>query len=458
MASEKVLDHNRNPFKTLSLGIQHVLAMYAGAVIVPLIVGGALKLTMDQLTYLISIDLLACGIATLLQIWGNKYFGIGLPVMLGCAFQAVSPMIAIGSTQGMGLSAVYGAILASGLFVFLFAGLFSRLIRFFPPVVTGSVVTIIGVTLIPVALTDLGGGQGNAEFGSPLNLMLGFGVFIFVILMNRFATGFVRSISVLLGLVFGTVIAGFAGKINWIPLEQASWFHAVSPLHLAKPTFHLSAILTMILVAIVSVAESTGVFVALGKIVGKDITSKDLARGYRAEGLAIMLGGLFNSFPYTTYSQNVGLVQMSRVKTRDVIFVAGSLLVLIGFVPKIAALTQIIPTSVLGGAMIALFGLVVSSGIRMLGDQVDLNRYENLLIIACSVGMGLGVTTVPTLFNQLPSWLTILVDNGIVAGSVTAIALNLLFNGWRSTPVLAAHDAADLSADEGQSLAAHRVS
>lgn len=435
MARERIFQHNRSPFKTFSLGIQHVLAMYAGAVIVPMIVGQAIGFSHSQLTYLIAIDLLACGVATLLQVWGNRIFGIGLPVMLGCAFQAVAPMIAIGTDKGMGISAIYGAIIASGLFVFVFAGLFSKLIRFFPPVVTGSVVTIIGVTLIPTALTDLGGSNPgtNPEFGSLFNLSVGFGVLLFIILMNRFATGFLRSISVLLGLVAGTIAAALAGKVDFTPLQEAGWFHVVQPFHLGVPTFHVSAILTMILVAIVSVAESTGVFLALGKIVDRDITSEDLARGYRAEGLAIMLGGVFNSFPYTTYSQNVGLVQMSRVKTRDVIVVAGGLLILIGFVPKIAALVQIVPASVLGGAMVALFGLVLSSGIRMLADHVDLNRYENLLIIACSVGMGLGVTTVPTLFDHLPSWLRILVDNGIVAGSVTAIAMNLLFNGLKGS-------------------------
>ncbi|WP_120464654.1 nucleobase:cation symporter-2 family protein [Paenibacillus aceti] len=427
---ERIFQRNRHPFKTFSLGIQHVLAMYAGAVLVPLIVGGALDFNHEQLTYLICIDLLACGVATLLQVWGNRIFGIGLPVMLGCAFQAVSPMIAIGQTEGLGVSAIYGAIIASGLFVFLFSGLFGKLIAFFPPVVTGSVVTIIGVTLIPVALTDLGGGDAaSPDFGSPLNLALGFGVFIFIILLNRFTSGFLRSISVLVGLIAGTVTAGLVGEINYTPLMEASWFHMVQPFYFGRPTFHVSAILTMILVAIVSVAESTGVFMALGKIVDKDINSEDLTRGYRAEGLAIMLGGIFNSFPYTTYSQNVGLIQMSRVKTRDVIVVAGGLLILIGFVPKIAALTQLVPSSVLGGAMIALFGMVLSSGIRMLGDQVDLNRHENLLIIACSVGMGLGVSVVPGLFESLPSWLRILVDNGIVAGSVTAIIMNLLFNG-----------------------------
>jgi xanthine permease len=433
MERELIFQKHRHPLKTFSLGLQHVLAMYAGAVIVPLIVGGALDFTNQQLTYLIAIDLLACGVATLLQVWGNRLFGIGLPVMLGCAFQAVSPMITIGLTDGAGVSAIYGAIIASGLFVFLFAGLFGKLIALFPPVVTGSVVTIIGVTLIPVAITDLGGGSpgDNPDFGSPLNLALGFGVLLFVILMNRFAKGFLRSISVLLGLIAGTLVAALAGKVDLTPLKEASWFHAVQLFYFGAPTFHASAILTMILVAIVSVAESTGVFMALGKIVDKEITDKDLTRGYRAEGLAIMLGGIFNSFPYTTYSQNVGLVQMSRVKTRDVIVVAGALLILIGFVPKIAALTQLVPTSVLGGAMIALFGLVLSSGVRMLGDQVDLNRHENLLIIACSVGMGLGVTVMPELFDQLPAKLQILVDNGIVAGSFTAIVLNLLFNGWK---------------------------
>lgn len=427
MARERIFQRHRHPIKTFSLGLQHVLAMYAGAVVVPIIVSKALGFTMEQLTYLIAIDLLACGVATLLQVWGNRFFGVGLPVMLGCAFQAVSPMILIGMKSGV--SAIYGAIIASGIFVVLFSGIFGKLIRLFPPVVTGSVVTIIGLTLIPVAFNDLGGGQGAEDFGSGVHLLLGFGVLVFIILMTRFTTGFVRSISVLIGLLVGTVAAGLMGEVNFAPIREASWFHVVQPFYFGTPTFEIVPILTMILVAIVSVAESTGVFMALGKILDKDLSSKDLARGYRAEGLAIVLGGIFNSFPYTTYSQNVGLVQMTRVKTRDVIVVAGGLLVVIGFVPKIAALAQLVPGSVLGGAMVALFGMVVSSGIRILGSQVDLNRHENLFIIACSVGMGLGVTVVPQLFAGAPDWAQIMLGNGIIAGSFTAIFMNLLFNG-----------------------------
>ncbi|MBN3526315.1 nucleobase:cation symporter-2 family protein [Paenibacillus apiarius] len=430
-----VFQRNRHPLQTFSLGLQHVLAMYAGAVIVPIIVGSALGFTSEQLTYLIGIDLLMCGIATLLQVFTNRFTGIGMPVVLGCAFQAVTPMIAIGSD--FGIPYIYGSIIAMGLFVVLFGGLFGKLIRLFPPVVTGSVVTIIGVTLIPVAFNDLGGGQGSPDFGNPENLLLGFGVLIFIVVMNKFSTGFLRAISILVGLVVGTIAAGLMGKVDFTPVMEAGWFHAVQPFYFGTPKFNVTAVLTMIIVAMVNIAESTGVFMALGKILNRDLDGKDLARGYRAEGLAIMIGGVFNAFPYTTYSQNVGLIQMSRVKTRDVIVVAGGLLVLLGFVPKFAALAQLIPHSVLGGAMVAMFGMVVSSGLRMLGSQVDMNRHENLIIIACSVGMGLGVTVVPEIFESLPDTLRILTDNGIVAGTFTALLLNVLFNGLKQPSVKA---------------------
>lgn len=414
-----------NPFKLTSLGIQHVLAMYAGAVIVPLIVGGALGLTGEQLTYLVSIDILMCGVATLLQVWKNKFFGIGLPVVLGCTFTAVGPMIAIGGEYG--ISAIYGSILVSGLFVVVIAKFFGKLVRFFPPVVTGSVVTIIGITLIPVAINNMAGGQGSPDFGSMTNISLAFGTLLFIIVLYRFFTGFVRSISILLGLLAGTVVAAFMGMVNFSAVAEASWFHMVTPFYFGMPTFEITAILTMILVAMVSLVESTGVYFALSDICEKEVTEKDLANGYRAEGLAILLGGLFNSFPYTTYSQNVGLLQITGVKSKNVIYTAGAMLILLGFIPKIGALTTIIPTSVLGGAMIAMFGMVIAYGIKML-SKVNFASQENLLIIACSVGIGLGVTAVPDLFAQMPSSIRILTDNGIVAGSFTAILLNIVFN------------------------------
>ncbi|OQM46016.1 xanthine permease [Anoxybacillus sp. UARK-01] len=416
-----------NPIKLGSLGLQHVLAMYAGAIIVPLTVGGALKLTSEQLTYLVAIDLLMCGIATLLQVWRTGFFGIGLPVVLGCTFTAVGPMIAIG--QRYGLSAVYGAIIASGIFVIFIAKYFSKLRVLFPPIVTGSVVTVIGLTLIPAAMNNMAGGQGAKDFGHIDNIALSFGVLLLIIVLYRFSTGFIRSIAILLGMIAGTIVAAWMGKVDMSAVQEASWLHLPHLFYFGMPTFNLTAVLTMILVAIVSLVESTGVYFALSDICKQPLTDKDLANGYRAEGLAILLGGLFQAFPYTTYSQNVGLVQLSGVKKRRVIYVVGTILVVLGLIPKVAALTTIIPAPVLGGAMVAMFGMVIAYGIKML-SQVEFASQENLFIIACSVGVGLGVTAVPNLFAELPSSIRILTDSGIVAGSLTAIVLNIVFHVW----------------------------
>lgn len=415
----------KESLKTWSIGFQHVLAMYAGAVLVPLIVGGALNLTFEQLTYLVSIDLLTCGIATLLQVWKNRFFGIGLPVMLGCTFTAVGPMIAIGANHGV--TAIYGAIIVSGAIIIIISSFFSKLVKYFPPVVTGSVVTIIGLTLIPVAIKDMAGGEGSADFGSPKNLLLSFGVLVFILLLNKYAKGFIKTISILIGLIVGTIVAAFMGLVDFGKVGDASWIHGLKPFYFGMPTFNFSAILTMTLVAIVSLIESTGVYLALSDITKTKVSEKDLARGYRSEGIASVIGGVFNSFPYTAYSQNVGLVQLTGVKTKSAIFSAGIILVILGFLPKVAAITTLIPTAVLGGASLAMFGMVCAYGIKMLG-QVDFNQQGNLLVVACSVGLGLGVTVVPDIFKEMPETIRILTESGIVAGSVTAIVLNILFN------------------------------
>ncbi|MEK3996443.1 nucleobase:cation symporter-2 family protein [Psychrobacillus sp. FSL K6-2365] len=411
--------------KNTALGIQHVLAMYAGAVIVPLIVGGAIGLSTEQLTYLVAIDILMCGVATILQVISNRFFGIGLPVVLGCTFTAVGPMIAIG--EDYGVSAIYGAIIVSGVVVILISGFFGKLVKFFPPVVTGSVVTIIGITLIPVAINNMGGGQGAEDFGSVSNILLAFGTLLFIVLLYRFSTGFIKAISTLIGIVGGTIVATFMGKVDFSPVRDSDFFHMIQPFYFGTPTFEASPIITMTLVAIVSLVESTGVYFALGDMLGKKIEKEDLTKGYRAEGIAVVLGGVFNSFPYTTFSQNVGLMQISGVKTKTVIYITGAMLIVLGFIPKIASLTTIIPESVLGGAMIAMFGMIVAQGIKMLSKVVS-DTEDNSMIIACSIGIGLGVTVVPELFAELPKNMKILTSNGIVAGSVTAIVLNIVFN------------------------------
>lgn len=419
--------------KAAVLGLQHLLAMYAGAVAVPLLIGTGLGFNQEQMTYLISIDIFMCGVATLLQLTVNKFFGIGLPVVLGCAIQAVAPLIIIGKNNGVG--AIYGSIIAAGVFVVLIAGIFSKVKKLFPPIVTGTVITTIGLTLIPVAVTKMGGGDATAKtFGAPVNLLLAFLTILLIIGIQVYAKGFLRSISVLVGLVVGTIVAALLGQVDLSAVSHATWFHVPQPFYFGKPTFDISSILLMIIISIVSMVESTGVYFALGDITGKKIGEDELKRGYRAEGLAVILGGIFNTFPYTGFSQNVGLVQLSGIKTKKPIYFSAIFLIILGLFPKVGALAQIIPEPVLGGGMLVMFGMVAVQGMKML-SAVDYHDEKNLLIIALSIGFGLGFNSMPNLFAQLPETIQMFTGNGIVMSSLTAIILNLLFNGVSSEEV-----------------------
>ncbi|MBM7688198.1 Uric acid permease PucJ [Enterococcus ureilyticus] len=416
--------------KAAVLGLQHLLAMYAGAVAVPLLIGTGLNFNSEQMTYLISIDIFMCGIATLLQLTVNKFFGIGLPVVLGCAIQAVAPLIMIGSDKGIG--AIYGSIIASGIFVVLVSGIFSKIKKLFPPLVTGTVITVIGLTLIPVAVEKMGGGLAtDPAFGDSTSLLLAFVTIALIIVIQVWGKGFIKSIAVLVGLVAGTVLAAILGQVDLAPVGEATWFHFPQPFYFGTPTFDISSIILMIIISIVSMVESTGVYFALGDITGKRIGEEELKKGYRAEGLAVILGGIFNTFPYTGFSQNVGLVQLSGIKTRRPIYYSAFFLIALGLLPKVGAVAQIIPEPVLGGGMLVMFGMVAVQGMRML-SKVDYNNDKNLLIIAISIGFGLGFNMIPTLFQHMPETVRMFTGNGIVMSSLTAIILNLLFNGLKS--------------------------
>nr|WP_057894149.1 nucleobase:cation symporter-2 family protein [Lacticaseibacillus brantae] len=418
--------------KAAVLGLQHLLAMYSGSVLVPILIGAALRFNTEQMTYLVSIDIFMCGVATALQIFSNRFFGIGLPVVLGCAVQAVAPLIMIG--QKFDIQTMYGAIIAAGLFVFLIGGAFAKLRRFFPPLVTGTLITVIGLSLIPVAFQNIGGGSTTAKnFGSLQNLLIGAFTVLLILAINVWGRGFLRSIAILVGLVGGTVLAGFFGQVSFAPVAEASWFHIPTPFYFGVPHFEWSSIATMILISLVSMVESTGVFFALGDIVERKIGEQDLKKGYRAEGLAVLLGGLFNTFPYTTFSQNVGLVQLSGIKTRKPVIFSAIFLVILGLLPKIGALATIIPAPVLGGAMLVMFGMVAVQGIRML-QQVDFHDDKNLLVAAISIGLGLGVTVQPSIVQFLPKTIQLLFGSGILMASLSAVLLNWLFNSKTPQP------------------------
>lgn len=415
--------------KAAILGLQHLLAMYAGAVAVPLLIGVGLGFDEAQMTYLISIDIFMCGVATLLQLTVTKFFGIGLPVVLGCAIQAVSPLIIIGSKNGVG--AIYGSIIAAGIYVVLIAGLFSKVKVLFPPIVTGTVITVIGLTLIPVAITKMGGGDASAKtFGDPASLIQAAVTILLILGLQAFAKGFLRSISVLIGLVGGTILACLMGNVSFSAISHAPIFHVPQPFYFGMPKFDVWSILLMIIISTISMVESTGVYFALGDITGKNIDEEDLKRGYRAEGLAVILGGIFNTFPYTGFSQNVGLVQLSGIKSTRPIYFSAFFLIILGLFPKVGAVAQIIPEPVLGGGMLVMFGMVAVQGMRML-SKVNFEDDKNLLIVALSIGLGLGFNSLPTLFQHLPQTVQMFTGNGIVMSSITAIILNLLFHGLK---------------------------
>ena len=419
-------------WKNFVLGFQHLLAMYSGDVLVPLLIGQYLHFSTLQMTYLVSIDIFMCGVATLLQLKRTPVTGIGLPVVLGCAVQAVTPLESIGGK--LGITYMYGAIIAAGVFVFLIAGFFAKLKRFFPPVVTGSLITIIGFTLVPVGFQDLGGGSATAHsFGDPANLLIGFLTIAVILLFNAFGRGFIKSIAILLGILIASFAAGAMGFVSLKPVSEAAWFHAPQLFFFGVPRFNLSAMITMMLVSLTTMIESTGVFFALSDITGQQLTGKDLERGYRAEGIAAILGGLFNTFPYSTFSENVGVLKMSGVKTRRPVYYAAFLLLLLGLLPKVGALATVIPTPVLGGAMIVMFGMVGVQGVQIL-HKVDFSNNANLLTASVSIGLGLGVTMYPHIFQYLPTEFQIILGNGIVVTSVSAVLLNLLFNHrWAQT-------------------------
>ena len=404
------------------LGLQHLLAMYSGSILVPIMIAGALGYSAEQLTYLISTDIFMCGVATLLQLQLNKYFGIGLPVVLGVAFQSVAPLIIIGQSHGSG--AMFGALIASGIYVVLIAGIFSKIANLFPSVVTGSVITTIGLTLIPVAIGNMG---NNVDKPTAQSLILAAVTVLIILLINIFTKGFIKSISILIGLIVGTGIAGAMGLVDLTPVAQAPLVHVPTPFYFGAPKFEFCSIVMMCIIATVSLVESTGVYLALSDITKDKIDSTRLRNGYRAEGLAVLLGGVFNTFPYTGFSQNVGLVKLSGIKTRLPIYYAAGFLILLGLLPKFGALAQIIPSPVLGGAMLVMFGFVSVQGMQILA-RVDFEHSEhNFLIAAISISAGVGLNG-SSLFNSLPTSLQMFFSNGIVMASLIAIVLNAILN------------------------------
>ncbi len=423
---DEVLPPNRLFF----FGLQHVLVMYAGAIAVPILIGGAAKLSMEEIGLLISADLFVCGIASIIQSAGIWKFGIRLPLMMGCTFAAVPPMMAMAANPDTGLLGMFGAIIAAGLVTILLAPLVGRLIKLFPPLVTGTVITVTGLNLIPVGVNWVAG-RGPAT-GDPVNLLITFIVLLSIIAISKYASGFLRNIAVLIGIAVGFVVAALLGKVDFSRVGQAGWFELITPFHFGMPHFEIGPIIALSIIMIVVMVETTGMMLAVAEMVGKKVGSKDITRGLRVDGLGTLIGGVFNTFPYVTYSQNVGLVGVTGIKSRWVCAMGGLIMIVLALFPKLSILFALIPQSVLGGAGIVMFGMVVATGIKVLAE-VDYKKESsrhNLFILAVSVVMGLIPMVNPGVFSLLPKWMSPFTHSGIVLAAVTALLLNLFLNGY----------------------------
>jgi len=440
LATEKALPIGR----LAALGLQHVLVMYAGAIAVPLVIGRALHLPPAQVAALISADLFCCGIATVIQSLGvTRWFGVRLPVMMGVTFAAVGPMVAIAEAHpGLeGARTIFGATIAAGLLTTLLAPLVGRCRQYFPPVVTGTIITVIGISLMRVGIGwAMGGppgmaqldGVNNPRYAAPDNLALAAFVLLAILAIAHYGRGLVANVAVLLGIVLGCGTAAVLGKMSFAKAGEAAWFGLVLPLAFGVPRFEALSILMMTVVMVVVLIESTGMFLALAEITEQPLSPGRLAAGLRTDGLGTLIGGLFNTFPYTSFSQNVGLVSLTGVRSRYVCVAAGVILMLLGLLPKMAALVESIPQPVLGGAGIVMFGMVAATGIRILaGVNFALHR-QHLHVVAVSIGVGIIPLVAPRWSQHLPPGLHPLLDSSILLATLTAVTLNL-FVGRRGT-------------------------
>jgi len=424
--------------KLVALGLQHVLVMYAGAVAVPLIIGRALDLGPAQIAFLINADLFACGLVTLIQSLGIPGVGIRLPVMMGVTFASVGPMLAMiaagkagGVPKEQTLNMIYGSVIAAGVFGVLISPFISRMIRFFPPIVTGTIILIIGVSLMRIGVNWAAGAAVDTlpSYGDPVHLGVAAFVLLVILALTKYAKGFVANIAVLLGIIAGSVLAILIGKMSFDKVAKADWFGLVTPFSFGMPVFDLVSIITMCLVMIVVMIESLGMFLALGTMTGKRLSQDDLTRGLRADGVGTIIGGVFNTFPYTSFSQNVGLVGVTGVRSRWVAVAGGIILLLLGLTPKLAQLVESVPTFVLGGAGIVMFGMVAATGIRILSSVDFAANRNNLYIVAISLGFGMIPLVAPKFFQYMPKALGPLLHSGILLTAIMAVALNAYFNG-----------------------------
>jgi NCS2 family nucleobase:cation symporter-2 len=414
--------------EAIPLGIQHVLAMFLGNVAPPLILAGAIGSVTGETTFLVQMALIVAGVATVVQAYPVGPVGARLPVVMGTSFAFLGPLIAIGNQ--FGIAAVFGASLVAAPVELLMGASLERFRRYFPPLVTGIVVMLIGLTLIPTGMDYAAGasaGPSAEGYGSFLNLGLAGLVLVITVALNQYFDGFLRVVSVFVGIAVGYVAALALGVVDLSPVASAGWVTVPVPVKYGL-AFEPSAILTVAFLYVITGMETIGDVSGTVSATGREATREELRGGLLADGVMSMIGAVFNAMPNTSFSQNVGLVNFTGVASRHVAGIGGAVLVLLGLVPKVGAVVSAMPDAVLGGGALVLFAMIFASGARIIVQNVELDR-RNSTILALSMALGLGVAFRPEILGQFPSEVQTLFGSALVTGGISALVFNVIFPG-----------------------------
>lgn len=405
--------------KGVAWGLQHVLVMLSGMIAVPLAVGTALDLPSAAQVLLVQGAILTSGAATLVQSLGLGVVGARLPIVMGTAFVFIAPIISIGAE--LDLPAIMGALIVGGLVEFALSFVVWRVRRFFPPIVTGTVITIIGLGLLPLGFNWAVGG-GSELFGRPVSFALSGLVLLTLIVLNRLPSALLRSAAIILAIAVGYVAAAVTGVLDFAAVGEAPWLAAPTLFAFGPPTFNLAAIAAVLIAQFASLLETIGDVFGIKALAGEEAQPAELRGAVTVDGLASAVAPMFNGFSVTSFSQNIGVIGLTRVGSRYVVAIGGAILMALGLLPKLAAVITSMPQPVLGGAAIAMFGAVAAAGVGQLGS-VEMNQ-RNLLIFSIAVGLGLGVATAPAdTFAALPSGLRVILESSVAVGGTTAVIL-----------------------------------
>jgi len=423
------IDGKPSIIKSIPLGLQHVVAMIVGNIAPLLIISRILGLSVSDTTLLVQCALVASALATMIQLYPikiNENYRIGarLPVIMGVSFGFLPTCLAIGNSYG--IAGILGAQIIGGI-VSIFVGIWIKKIRkFFPPIVAGTVVLSIGLSLFPVAINYMAGGIGSPNYGSPLSWGISLTVLIVVLYFNQFTKGFTSLSSILLGIIVGYIICLFMGLVDFTPVKNAAWFALPKPLHFGI-TFKADAMIAMIIMYIVTAIQAVGDLSAttIGGL-EREVTDKELSGGVIGNGVAAIISALLNSLPTATYSQNVGLVVLTKVVSRFVLAIGIAFLFIAGFVPKFGAIMTTIPQAVIGGGTITVFSMITMTGIRLITRDELTGR--NAIIVGLSIALGVGIVQVPNSIAQFSdSFKMIFGGSSVVIATLTALSLNLIF-------------------------------